>query len=406
MESDMPSSSLPLQGVRVLDLSRVLAGPLCSMILGDLGADVIKIESFRGDDTRHWGPPWQGTGEEAESAYYLSVKRNKRSVAVNLKSAEGVQVVREMARGSQVVLENFRPGKATEFALDWDSLSELNSSLVYCSISGFGQNGPYRDRPGYDYVVQAMSGLMSITGPALGQPSRVGVPISDVLAGLFSVNSVLAALRHSERTGEGQFLDVSLLDSQLASLVNVAGGFLVDGVAPQRHGNQHPNIVPYQVFQGVDQPFVVAAGNDSQFGRLCSIVGRPNLSRDHRFETNGMRVQNRAELIAELDSVFRLRPAAEWVSKLLEAAVPAGPILTVAEALQDSNTAARGLIQESDGFRSLRHPVKFSATDPRVTSKPPRLGEHTSEVLTELLGLSREQIEELHQKGAIRCLTE
>jgi len=400
----MSSSSLPLQGVRVLDLSRVLAGPLCSMILGDLGADVIKIESFRGDDTRHWGPPWQGTGNEAESAYYLSVNRNKRSVAVNLKVPEGVQVVRDLARVSQIVLENFRPGKATTFGLDWDSLSAVNPSLVYCSISGFGQNGPYRDRPGYDYVVQAMSGLMSITGPALGQPSRVGVPISDVLAGLFSVNSVLAALRHSEQTGEGQFLDVSLLDSQLAALANVAGGFLVDGKTPQRHGNQHPNIVPYQVFQAADDSFVVAAGNDSQFGRLCSIIERPDLSRDGRFVTNGMRVQNRAELTAELEGIFSLRPASEWVSKLLEAGVPAGPIRTVAEALQDKNTAARGLIQDSDGFRSLRHPVQFSATDPRVRNKPPRLGEHTGEVLKEILGLSREQIGELNQKEAIRCL--
>ncbi len=402
----MASSDAPLQGIRVLDLSRVLAGPLCGMMLGDLGADVIKIEAFAGDDTRYWGPPWQGPEERAESAYYLSVNRNKRSVAINLKTSQGVELVRDLAVRSQIVLENFRPGKAAEFGLDWDSLSALQPSLVYCSISGFGQSGPYRDRPGYDYVVQAMSGLMSITGPIAGDPSRVGVPISDVLAGLFAVNSVLAALRHSEHTGQGQFLDVSLLDCQLAALVNVAGAFLVDGLPPKRHGNQHPNIAPYQVFQAADLPFVLAAGNDRQFGRLCEVIGRPDLSSDARFESNGKRVKNRAELVRELELSFSLRPAEEWVSHLLELGVPAGPILSVAEALQDQHVVERGLIPEADGFRSLRYPVQFSATDPRVRNKPPRLGEHTGQVLKELLGLSCEQIDKLNQEGAIRCLAE
>lgn len=399
---ETPSSAL--QGIRVLDLSRVLAGPLCSMILADLGADVIKVESPQGDDTRHWGPPWQNFTGYEQSAYYCSINRNKRSIVVDLKDSQGVELVARLAEKSHILLENLRPGKSAEFGLDWPALRKRNPALVYCSISGFGQTGPYRDRPGYDYVVQAMSGLMSLTGPAEGEACRVGVPISDIVAGLFAVNSILAALRYSECSGQGQYLDVSLLETQIAALVNVAGGYLADSQNPRRYGNQHPNIVPYQVFEGSDRPFVVAAGNDRQFRHLCRVVERPDLAENKQYSSNPQRVKNREELVRVLSECFAARSADHWIRALLEAGVPAGLIQGVAEALEDPHIAARGLIQEAEGFRSLRYPVRLSETDARIRRLPPRVGENTAEVLEEVLGLSLERIRSLESRGSIRCL--
>lgn len=396
-----------LTGLRVLDFSRVLAGPFCTMLLADLGADVIKVEHpARGDDTRAWGPPWLGEGDDAQSAYFLSVNRNKRSLTLDIKTPGGQDLARRLAAKSHVVVENFKAGQMASFGLGYDDLRAINPALVYCSITGFGQTGPYRDRPGYDYVIQAMSGLMSITGPEDGPPYKVGVAISDVFAGLFAATSILAAVRHSERTGQGQSIDVSLLDAQIAALVNVASNFLVSGQTPPRFGNQHPNIVPYQTFSASDGEFVVAVGNDGQFARLCAVIGRPDLRDDPRCATNPARVEHRAWLIPLLQAVFARRPAAEWVDRLLAAGIPAGPINTIPAALGDPHVAARGLVHEIDlqageVLRLIGPPVRMAPDAAQVRTPPPRLGEHTGEVLRDVLGLDAEAIAAYRAAGCI-----
>jgi len=396
-----------LSGLRVLDFSRVLAGPFCTMLLADLGADVIKVEHLaRGDDTRAWGPPWLGEGDDAQSAYFLSVNRNKRSLTLDIKTPGGQDLARRLAAKSHVVVENFKAGQMASFGLSYDDLRAINPALVYCSITGFGQTGPYRDRPGYDYVIQAMSGLMSITGPEDGPPYKVGVAISDVFAGLFAATSILAAVRHSERTGQGQSIDVALLDAQIAALVNVASNFLVSGQTPPRFGNQHPNIVPYQTFSASDGEFVVAVGNDGQFARLCAVIGRPDLRDDPRCTTNPARVENRAWLIPALQAVFARRPAAEWVDRLLAAGIPAGPINTIPAALGDPHVAARGLVHEIDlqageVLRLIGPPVRMAPDAAEVRTPPPRLGEHTDEVLRDVLGLDAEAIAAYRAAGCI-----
>ncbi|MBC7811393.1 MAG: CoA transferase, partial [Burkholderiales bacterium] len=337
------NTSKALSGVRVLDFSRVLAGPFCTMLLGDMGADVIKIEHpGRGDDTRHWGPPWLGEDHNRQSAYYLSANRNKRSLTLNLKTDEGQRLAKRLAAQSQLVVENFKPGQMAEFGLSFNHLRDINPALVYASITGFGQTGPYRERPGYDIVTQAMSGLMSITGPADGPPYKVGVAIADVITGLFTAMNLLAALRHTENTGEGQFIDVALLDTQIAVLVNIASDYLVSGQTPQRLGNEHPTIVPYQVFSAADKEFVVAVGNDRQFADLCKLLGRSELAADPRYVTNPTRVQNRETLVPLLQRIFETRPAAVWVEGMLELGIPTGPINDIAAALNDPQVQARG----------------------------------------------------------------
>ncbi len=396
-----------LSGLRVLDFSRVLAGPFCTMLLADLGADVIKVEHLaRGDDTRAWGPPWLGEGDDAQSAYFLSVNRNKRSLTLDIKTPGGQDLARRLAAKSHVVVENFKAGQMASFGLGYDDLRAINPALVYCSITGFGQTGPYRDRPGYDYVIQAMSGLMSITGPEDGPPYKVGVAIADVFAGLFAATSILAAVRHSERTGQGQSIDVALLDAQIAALVNVASNFLVSGQTPPRFGNQHPNIVPYQTFSASDGEFVVAVGNDGQFARLCAVIGRPDLRDDPRCTTNPARVEHRAWLIPLLQAVFARRPAAEWVDRLLAAGIPAGPINTIPAALGDPHVAARGLVHEIDlqageVLRLIGPPVRMAPDAAEVRTPPPRLGEHTDEVLRDVLGLDAEAITAYRAAGCI-----
>ncbi|HML20524.1 MAG TPA: CaiB/BaiF CoA-transferase family protein [Aggregatilinea sp.] len=392
-----------LNGVRVLDFSRVLAGPFCTMILGDLGADVIKIERpGTGDDTRAWGPPWSGYGADAQSAYFLCANRNKRSLTLNLKSDIGRDLARRLAAQSQIVVENFMPGQMAGYGLGFEDLREQNPAVVYCSITGFGQAGPYHNRPGYDYVIQAMSGLMSITGPVEGDPVKVGVAISDVLAGLFAATSILAALRHAGATGEGQHIDISLLDSQIAALVNVASNTLVDGKEPRRYGNQHPNIVPYQTFRAADGEFVLAVGNDGQFAKLCEIIGRPDLVIDPRFATNPARVEHRDRLISELDTVFGLLPVQTWARVFVEAGIPAGPINSIPAALDDPHVQARDLIHTADdGTRSIGSPLKLSATPPSIRREPPHLGEHTVEVLRDVLGLDDAAIAACREAGAV-----
>jgi crotonobetainyl-CoA:carnitine CoA-transferase CaiB-like acyl-CoA transferase len=387
-----------LEGVRVLDFTRVLAGPFCTMILADMGADVIKVESHDGDETRQWGPPFDARGR---SAYYLSVNRNKRSLTLNLKSEHGREIARQLAAQSQIVVENFKPGGMAAFGLGYEDLRLLNPALVYASITGYGQTGPYSDRPGYDFVVQAMSGIMSITGEKNGAPSKVGVAIADVIAGLFAATSLLAALRHAEQTGQGQQLDISLLDSQIAALVNVASSALVSGTTPARYGNAHPSIVPYQTFRAADAEFALAVGNDRQFAQLCQLIDRAEWAIDPRFATNPARVQNREVLVELLGAVFITRPAAEWVERALERGVPAGPLNNVSQILDDPHIQARGLVQEIDLLRLVGPPIGFSQTPPTVRTPPPDLGEHTDAILRERLGLTDAEIDMYRNGGAI-----
>jgi crotonobetainyl-CoA:carnitine CoA-transferase CaiB-like acyl-CoA transferase len=380
--------------VRVLDFSRVLAGPFATMLLADMGADVLKVESVQGDDTRQWGPPWFGAGDDRQSAYFLSVNRNKRSLALNLKSPDAQTIARQLAADSAIVVENFKPGGMAGFGLGYADLAVDHPALVYASLTGYGQTGPYAERPGYDFVIQGQSGLMSITGPADGEPYKLGVAISDVIAGLFTAVSILAALRHAERTGQGQQLDIALFDTSIAALVNVVSNALVSGQPPARYGNAHPSIVPYQPFEASDRAFTVAVGNDRQFAGLCACIGHPEWAADPRFATNPARVENRNALIALLGPVFRQRSAEAWVADLLALGIPSGPINDVAAVLDDPQVAARGLIHEVDvlgeTLRLIGPAVGFSA-----------LGQHTDAVLRERLGLTDAELSRLRTHGAI-----
>ena len=399
------TTTLPLTGIRILDFSRVLAGPFATMLLADMGAEVLKIESLQGDDTRQWGPPWYGAGDDRQSAYFLSVNRNKRSLALNLKTAEGQAIARRLAAESQLLIENFRPGGMDGFGLGYDALSAVHPSLVYASLTGYGQSGPYAEQPGYDFVIQGQSGMMSITGPADGEPHKLGVAISDVIAGLFAAVSMLGALRHAEASGQGQRLDIALFDTSIAALVNVVSNALVSRQPTARYGNAHPSIVPYQPFTASDRSFTVAVGNDRQFAALCRIAGHPEWAADPRFASNPARVEHRDALIALLDPVFRQRAADAWVSELLAAGVPSGPINDVAAVLDDPQVAARGLIHEvdllGDTLRLIGPAVGFSATPPAVYAPPPLLGEHSDAILRERLGLSDGEIARLRAGGVI-----
>jgi crotonobetainyl-CoA:carnitine CoA-transferase CaiB-like acyl-CoA transferase len=392
-----------LHGVRVLDLSRVLAGPYCTMVLGDLGAEVIKVEPPEGDETRAWGPPFAA----GESAYYLCINRNKRGMVVNLKTDEGHGLLRELALKSDVLIENFRPGTLARYGLDYDMLRSDHPRLVYCSISGFGQTGPLRDRPGYDFMIQAMGGVMSVTGDPEGEPMKVGVAAADLFAGQNAIIAILAALGARERTGEGQYIDIALFDSQLAWLANVASSFLISRDLPKRYGNAHPNIVPYQVFAASDGWFALAVGNDKQFAHLCELVGRPELGSDERFATNAARVNNREELIALLKSIFSLRSVDEWLSMLEAAGIPCGPINTLDKVFAGPQVAAREMLVTMEhptigDLPLVGSPLSFNGTPVEYKLPPPLLGQHTREILREILGYSEEEIESLKANDVIR----
>ncbi len=388
------NSKLPLNGVRVLDLSRVLAGPYCTMLLGDLGADVLKVElPGEGDDTRRWGPPYIG----GESAYYLAVNRNKRGITLNLKSAAGQSILRQLVERSHVLVENFKPGTLERIGLGYDALRQTNPALVYCRISGYGATGPAANLPGYDFVMQAASGLMSITGEPEGEPMKLGIALVDILTGLFAANGIQAALRVAEATGAGQIVDISLLESALAVLINVGQGYLVTGEPPARYGNAHANIAPYEVYRAADGYIAIGCGNDRQFAALCAALGNPALAANPDFATNPARIARRLALKMALEANLAARPVAEWIPAIRAAGIPAGPINDIPTILNDPQTAALGIVQEIahptiETLRMIGSPLKLSAANPTIHRHPPLLGEHTNVVLAEL-GYSAGEIE-------------
>jgi crotonobetainyl-CoA:carnitine CoA-transferase CaiB-like acyl-CoA transferase len=408
-----------LDGIRVLDLSRVLAGPWCTQTLADLGADVIKIERpGSGDDTRTWGPPFlqdaQGR-DTAEAAYYLGTNRNKRSVTCDIAQPAGQELVRKLAAHCDVFVENFKVGDMARYGLDYDAIRAVNPKIVYCSITGFGQTGPYRERAGYDYAVQGMGGLMSITGERDdlgGGPQKVGVAVADLFTGMYSAVAILAALRHAERSGEGQRIDMALLDTQVAMLANLGANYLVNGKVPGRAGNAHQNIVPYQVFEvapaedGTKDHLILAVGNDGQFAKFCEVAGQPELACDARFTRNQDRVRNRAVLVPLLEALMKTRHKAEWLRALEAAKVPCGAINNLAEVFADPQVQQRGMVNEwahplQPGLRLVASPMKLGATPVRTELPPPLLGQHTRDVLHELLGCSEEQLAALRAQEVI-----
>jgi formyl-CoA transferase len=398
--SQTPSA---LAGIRVIDFSRVLAGPYCTMLLADLGAEVIKVENpDGGDDTRRWGPPWL----DGESAYFLSINRNKRSLALNLKLPRGIEIAHQLIAQADVLVENFKVGGMAGLGLDYETLHQQYPRLVYCSISGYGQTGPDRDRPGYDFILQAEGGLMSITGPQDGMPHKAGVAIVDVTAGLYATQAILAALRHRDQTGQGQYVDVALFDSQLAWLVNVAQNYMVSGDTPQRYGNAHPNIVPYEVFQTADGYLSLGVGNDSQYKRLCEVANQPALWDEPRYQTNPSRVAHRAELIPLWQAVFKTRTTANWLALIQPMGIPVGSINSIPDALNHPQAVAREMVQHvpregGQDVPQLGPVAKLSETPARIQQPPPRLGEHTTAILQTELGYSVDEINHLRIEGVI-----
>ncbi|MGD9813915.1 MAG: CaiB/BaiF CoA transferase family protein [Hyphomonadaceae bacterium] len=397
-----------LDGVRVLDLSRVLAGPWATQILGDLGADVIKIEKpSAGDDTRAWGPPFLpgAGGKHGDAAYYLAANRNKRSVTVDIAKQEGADLIRRLAPHCQIFVENFKTGGLKRYGLDYTQIAAINPAIVYCSITGFGQTGPYAKRPGYDYMIQATGGLMSLTGEPDGEPMKSAVAVADLFTGMYAVTAILAALRHAERTGEGQHLDVSLLDCQVAMLANLGASYLMSGETPQRLGNQHASIAPYQVFATADGHIVLTIGNDGQFRDFCAAAGL-SLAADARFASNEARVMHRQLLTDAIAPAMRTRTTADWVAALERAEVPCGPINTLPQVFADPQVVARGAVEtleRSDGtaLRLAANPLRMSATPPATRAAPPQLGQDTDAVLTELLGLSESDIAQMRARRVI-----
>ncbi len=402
----------PLTGLRVFDLSRVLAGPHCTQLLGDLGADVIKVERpGAGDDTRGWGPPFlkNADGEDSsESAYFLSSNRNKRSLTLDIAQPEGAGLARRLIGRSDVLVENFKTGGLAKYGLAYDDLKEDFPGLIYCSITGFGQTGPFASRPGYDFLIQGMGGIMSVTGAPDGEPMKVGVAIADLMTGMYASSAILAALHHREKTGRGQYIDLALLDTQVAWLANQGLNYLTSGAAPGRLGNEHPNIVPYKVLPCADGHFILAVGNDRQFQSFCRVAGAGELGEDPRFLSNAGRVRNREILYALLAEITRTRSQAEWVERLTEAGVPCGPVNSIDQVFDHPQVRARGmeiaLPHPAAGGREvslIANPIKFSETAPDYRAAPPLLGQHSDEVLEELLGLDGAEIAALRERGIV-----
>lgn len=407
----MSNPSLPLDGVRVLDLSRILAGPTATQLLGDLGADVIKVERpGAGDDTRKWGPPFV-TGQDGEptreSAYYLSANRNKRSITVNLASEAGQALIKRLLKHCDILVENYKTGGLKKYGLAYEDLKEEFPDLVYCSITGFGQTGPYSNRAGYDFLAQGLGGIMSLTGPREGPPMKCGVGIADVMCGMYAATSILAALRHRDRTGEGQQIDCALVDTQVAWLINEGCNYLLSGKRPIPQGNEHPNIVPYSVFESTDGHFILAVGNDSQFQKWCEFAGAADLAQDPRFQTNSQRIENREALYAAMPAYTRLKSSQDWIDGLAERGVPCGPIKHVDEVFEDPHIVARGMQvdvphhqSQSGSVPLIANPVKFSETPVQYRHAPPTLGQHTEEILRDVLGCDAAEMQALADTGA------
>jgi formyl-CoA transferase len=401
--TDALQTDQALQGLRVLDLSRILAGPVCTMMLGDLGAEVIKVERpGSGDDTRTWGPPFSG----GESAYYLCCNRNKKSITIDLGQDQGRELVRELAKVSDVVVENFKPGLMQRFGLDYESLRELNPRLIYCSISAYGQDGPYRDRPGYDMVLSAVGGLMWITGERDGDPCKVGVAITDVLTGVHTSGAIMAALLWRERSGRGQYIDCSLLDAQVSGLANIASNYLVAGMEATRWGTAHESIVPYQVFRTRDRPIAIAVANQKLWESFCNVIGKPDWLADPRFESNPRRVEHRETLLPLLDEVMAQKSCADWMEILVGAAIPCGPVNNMESLFADPQLRHREMIAEVNhstigSLRLVGVPIKYSSTPGRIRLAPPLLGEHTDEILSSVLDYSPRRIAALHEDGVV-----
>ncbi len=404
-----------MSGLKVLDLSRILAGPTCTQLLGDMGADILKVERpGRGDDTRGWGPPFMKDADgrdTTESAYYLCCNRNKRSVAVDMSRKEGLSLLRRLAQQADVVIENFKVGDLAKRGLDYETLSAENPALIYCSITGFGQTGPKADRAGYDFMIQGMGGIMSITGfpdQEGGRPTKVGVGIADIMTGMYASSAILAALHARDRTGRGQYIDLALFDCQLAWLANQGLAYLTNDAAPVRLGNGHPTIVPYETSEAADGHFIIACGNDGQFEKLCDILGAPELSQDPRFARNADRVRNRTELVPMINELTRARPAAEWLESCEARKVPAGPVNSIPEAFADPQAAHRemriSVPHDLDGRGAvdlIGNPIKFSETPVSYRNAPPMAGQHTGEALADWLALSEAELEALEDAGAI-----
>ncbi len=391
----------PLEGIRVLDLSRVLALPYATMILSDLGAEVIKVERPGiGDETRHWGPPFLGT----ESAYFLCVNRNKKSITVDIKSREGQKIIKELARKCDVVVENFRVGELKKYGLDYKNLKKENNQIIYCSLTGYGQTGPKKNLPGYDFVMQGESGLMSITGHTNGQPMKTGVAILDVVSGLYAAISILSAIIKRDKTGQSEHIDLSLLDCSVSALVNVASNYLVSGRIPKRYGNAHPNIVPYQTFKAKDKYFNLAVGNDNQFRKLVEILDDEKL-KDEKFKTNTGRVRNRKELIKILQGIFAEKEASYWVDIFTKNNIPVGLINNLKEVFEDKQIMFRNMVRTLDHkmgkLMLVGSPIKLKESKLKDFSPPPTLGEHTEEILKRLIGYNDEDIKILNEKGVI-----
>jgi len=400
----------PLTGFRVLDLSRILAGPWASQMLADLGAEVIKIERpGNGDDTRGWGPPYmpdQSGDATGEAAYFHAANRGKQSVCIDMSQPAGQQLVHQLASHCDVFIENFKVDGLKKYGLDYTSMERTNPRLVYCSITGFGQSGPYAGRAGYDFMIQAMGGMMSVTGEADGQPMKIGVALADVLTGLYAANAIQAALIHQQKTGAGQYIDMALLDVQVATLANQAMNFLASGMSPQRRGNSHPNIVPYQAFQTGDGHIILAIGNDAQFERFCKLAGRGELAADVRFRSNSDRVRNRELLVPQVAAIMLQKSSADWLVALNAEGIPGGPINDIEQVFADPQVQHRGLQLELDHpdagkVASVANPIRMSLTPIQYDRAPPLLGQHTGEVLTRLLGMDAQQVSRLKQDNII-----
>ena len=402
----------PLHGITVFDLTRILAGPTCTQILGDLGADVIKIEQpGKGDDTRNFAPPFlkdEAGNETKESAYFCSSNRNKRSLTLDLANKEGQELARRLIQRSDVLVENFKTGGLAKYGLSYQQLQTDSPGLVYCSITGFGQTGPYATRPGYDVLIQAMGGFMSITGEADRGPQKGGVPVADLMAGMYAAVAVNAALRHREAKGEGQFIDISMLDTQVAMLSIMGLNYLATGETPKRLGNAHPNIVPYQAFATADGDMVLAVANDAQFQRFCEFAGVPELAENEDYKTNNARVRNRDALIEKLQAVVAGKPSKHWLEGLESRNVSCGPINTLDQVFADPQVKSRGMVIEmphaatgGKPVKLIASPIRMSATEPDYRHGPPVLGQHTEEVLSEFLGIDAEEVAGLRQRGVV-----